>query len=201
MAVQFNADSWFDVPVEERVIDVLADVMMSLRDLPPFARDGSPIAVGSYWFPVYQACLESFFTKARLAAEFFVKMPSRDFTARTFVPDWEPPPGVANRLERVWLMTSRHIVHLSKDRVPTNPDDWRAEDTTYGGMMRITRDAYRALTAFVDAYEAADGEYAPLLRDLHGGVKPHSLRELVSFRKEARQRWVSAPPQTFPYPI
>ena len=49
--------------------------------------------------------------------------------------------------------------------------------------MRITRDAYSALTAFVEAYEAAGGQYVQQFREMHSGVRPMSLREMRSLRR------------------
>lgn len=119
--------------------------------------------------------------------EFFVTMPSKDYTARSFVPDWSPHPGVANRMERVWLMTSKHVVHMSRDRVPTDPGNWRQEDTTYGALMRITRDANKCLAAFADAYAARGGPHAEFLSEMVTGVRPFSLKERAAARRAVRE--------------
>jgi hypothetical protein len=173
-------------PVEERALDVLTHVMMNLTEMPRWACDRSQLQDSTLTFPVYIACVESFFTNARLAAEFFWKMPKGDVTARTFVPGWIAPPGIAKRMERVWLLTSKHIVHLSRDRVPVDPEDWRQEDMSYGALMRITRDAYKAFALFVDAYEQQGGLHAQWLREIEQGNRPRTLKELSALRRPNR---------------
>jgi hypothetical protein len=114
-------------PVEERALDALFSVMLNMRDLPEWACDRSPLQYkySTLTFPAYVACVEAYFINARLVSEFFWKMPKGDITARTFVADWTPPPAIARRMERVWLMSSKHIVHFGKARVPEAPEDWR----------------------------------------------------------------------------
>lgn len=174
---------WLTRPVEERALDVLGHVMMNLRDLSEWAADTSQLQNSSLTFPVYVACVEAFFTNARLAAEFFWKMPRGDITARTFVSDWRPPRGIAQRMERVWLMASRHIVHLSRDRVPTSPDDWQQEDMSYRALARIARDASTALGHFTDAYERQSGPYVDQLRDMRQGTRLFTQKELAALRQ------------------
>lgn len=178
-----DMNEWFGSPPERRALDSLAHLMMNLADLPEWACDRSPLRQSTLTFPVYIACVESYFTNARLAADFFWKMPLRDITARTFVPDWAVPSGIATRMERVWLMASKHIVHLGKDRVPSNPDDWQQEDMSYGALMRITRDSFKALSLFIDDYEACGGEYATWLREMYQGTRPRTRRELQAVRR------------------
>lgn len=88
---------WFGQPPERRALDALEHIMMNLADMPRWACAASPLQHSTLTFPVYIACVESYFTNARLAAEFFWKMPRADITARSFVPDWEAPPGIAKR--------------------------------------------------------------------------------------------------------
>jgi hypothetical protein len=174
---------WFQQPPERRVLDTLEHIMMNLADLPRWACDASPLQHSTLTFPVYIACVDSYFTNARLAAEFFWKMPARDITARLFVPDWKPPPGIAGRMERVWSMASKHIVHLSQDRVPESPAEWRQEDISFGALMRITRDAFKALALFTDAYEEQGGTHAEYLRELYVGTRPRTQKELAALRR------------------
>jgi hypothetical protein len=178
---------WFRRPPERRALDALEHIMMNLADIPRWACGASPLQNSTLMFPVYIACVESYFTNVRLAAEFFWKMPKGDITARSFVPDWEAPPGIAKRMERVWLMASKHIVHLSRDRVPANPDDWRQEDMSYGGLMRITRDAFKAFALFIDAYERQGGAEAERLRDFCQGARPRTQKELADLRRPNRK--------------
>lgn len=83
--------AWFDSPPERRALEALCHVMLSLTDLPRWACEGSQLQRRPLTYPVYVACVESFFTSARLAAEFTWKMPKQDFTAQPFVTDWAVP--------------------------------------------------------------------------------------------------------------
>lgn len=180
--------AWFTIPVQERVVDVIGHVMLNLRDLPVFACDRSVLRVGNTWFPAYVACVEAFFINARLATEFLVRTPDQDFNAKLFVPDWSPPPAAAKRLQRVWRMTSRHIVHLGKDRTPTNPDQWESEDLSFGALMRISRDAHNTLGKLVDAADALESPYSSQLREMHQGSRPISAREAAKLHGAERKR-------------
>jgi hypothetical protein len=179
--------AWFDEPTERRALDALSHVMLNLSDLPRWACDTSSLQRSPLTFPVYIACVESFLTNARLAAEFFWKMPRQDITARSFVPDWAPPTAIGARLERVWLMTSKHIVHLSHERIPETPADWRQEDLSFAALMRINRDAFRALKLFGDAYEREGGRHAVWLREMYDGTRPRTKAELARGRSRNRK--------------
>lgn len=72
--------AWFEQPKDLRTLQVLAHVMMNLRDLVRWACEESPLKRTTLTFPVYIACVEAFFTNARLAAEFFWRMPAQDLT-------------------------------------------------------------------------------------------------------------------------
>lgn len=178
---------WFQQPHERRALEALQHIMMNLTDMPRWACDASPLRYSTLTFPVYIACVESYFTNARLAAEFFWKMPRANITARSFAPDWEAPPRIAKRMERVWLMASKHIVHMSQHRVPATPDDWRQEDLSFRALMRITRDAFKALALFTDAYERQGGAHAEWLRDLYQGTRPRTQKELADLRRPNRK--------------
>jgi hypothetical protein len=178
---------WFQQPPDLRALATLEHIMLNLTDMPRWACDSSPLQNSTLTFPVYLACVDSYFTNARLAAEFFWKMPRRDISARSFVPDWEAPPGIAKRMERVWLMASKHIVHFSQDRVPATPDDWQQEDLSYGALMRITRDAFKALVLFTDEYERQGGAHVEYLRDLYVSARPRTQKELANLRRENRK--------------
>lgn len=191
-------EAWVRRPAEHRVVDVVGHVFMNLRDLPEFACNDSPLRVpGTYWSPAYIAAIESYLMNARLAADFLVKMPSQDYTARTFLPEWSPPKPLAKRLTRVWVLASKEVAHLSRDRLPTTIDEWAPEDLSYRGLMRISRDCYRMLGLFVDQYEAADGTWAADFRDMHTGTEMISQRELKALRSDALRRGRTlAPPQS-----
>lgn len=179
--------AWFDEPTERRALDALSHVMLNLTDMPRWACDNSPLQDSTLTFPIYIACVESFFTNARLAAEFFWKMPKQDITARSFVADWAAPPAIAARMERLWLMTSKHIVHLSQERIPETPADWRQEDLSLAGLMQINTDAFGALKLFTEAYERQGGTHADWLREIYDGTRPRTEAELARGRSRNRK--------------
>ena len=159
--------------------------MLNLRDLPVFACDRSVLNLGSTWFPAYVACVEAFFVNARLAAEFLVRMPNRDFNARLFVPDWSPPSPAAERLEHIWQMTSKHIVHLGRSRC--------LRTSTVGGGRHVVRsaDAYqprRSQSAARTVHRRCRRPWVALCRSTprHASGIPSLLR--AGDRKAARRR-------------
>lgn len=176
-----------DLSAEGRVIEMLGHTMVCLRDLPVFACDRSVLNRGTTWFSAYLACVDAFFVNARLATEFLVRMPVQDFNAKLFVPGWSPPPAAAERLDRVWLMTSKHIVHFGKDRLPEGRNTWQAEDLSYGALMRITRDVHRVLGKLIDAAVEVRSPYSDQLRDMHHGCRPHSARQAAELHGEERR--------------
>lgn len=177
----------FDESMERRALDALSHVMLNLTDMPRWACDDSPLQRSTLTFPIYIACVESFFTNARLAADFFWKMPKQDITARSFVPDWAAPAAIAARMERLWLMTSKHIVHLSRERIPVTPADWRQEDLSLAALMGINRDAFKALELFSEAYESHGGTHSDWLREIYDGTRPRTKAELARGRSRSRK--------------
>jgi hypothetical protein len=85
-------------------------------------------------------------------------------------------------MERVWLMASKHIVHFGKGRVPETPEDWQQEDLSYGALMRITRDGFKAFESFVEAYVQREGTYAEQVREMVSGIRPPTKKELAALR-------------------
>ena len=80
-------------------------------------------------------------------------------------------------------MASKHVVHLSRDRVPIDPDEWRQEDMSYGALARIARDAGTALRLLADADERQGGEYVQRLRDIAQGTRLFTQQELAALRR------------------
>ena len=168
---------WWAQPADLRALRSLEHMMIQLADLPRWACDTSPLAPSTLTFTAYIACVDSYFTSARLAAEFFWKLPPQDITARTFVPGWQVPAGIGARMERVWVLASKHVLHMSRDSVPAvQPADWQKEDTSYGALMRTTRDAFRALALFSQEYAATGGAHAQYLHDMHRDLRPRTQK-------------------------
>ncbi|WP_392749295.1 hypothetical protein [Streptomyces sp. LN590] len=70
------------------------------------------------------ACIESFWVNVRLLTEFLTwGADKRDWRAVDFVPDWVTTDADAKaRLDEAWVVASRHVMHLSKDRTPDLDD-------------------------------------------------------------------------------
>lgn len=168
---------YFSRPPLERILDHLAKAMMDVRDLPEFAYDGSWLERSTRTFPAAAGCRDAFYVAVRCVAEFFVRMPSRDYSARDFLPTWQPRKALAARLDRVWWVASKHVVHMSRDRVPPDMTGWAPEDTSYRGLRAVGRDCWKVLAEFTDAYTAAGGEYTQNFREMRDGTRPMTRRE------------------------
>lgn len=161
MAVSGNGDhtpepggyAWSASDWRDDVCAAVGHSLLSLHDLLRLAHDGASIPIDARF-----GCLEAFYMHARLVHEFFVKMPPKDRTARDFLPEWEPPDALRARLERVWLVASKHVVHLSRERV-RDPDNFIPEDTSLPGLTTIARDCYCVAAAFVARYREASGAW------------------------------------------
>lgn len=169
-------DAWEDQPSELQALMVLTHVMTNLRDLPAFAHDRSPLALDPYTYTAYAACVESFYVNARLAAEFFVRKPRRDFHAGQYASGWVAPRRAAVELNRVWLMASSHVLHLGRARLSMAPDAWEVEDRSYDGLTRVTRAAHDCLQSFVRGC-AEESVWAEQWHDMANGVRPMTKAE------------------------
>lgn len=98
-------------------------------------------------------------------------------------PAGRPATTIATRMERVWWMASKHVVHLSRDRHPTEPENWQGEDTSYRALMRITRDAFTALGLLIDDHQRIGGQYVDRLRDIGQGTRPFTRKEEAALRR------------------
>ena len=151
-----SAEWWqAQTPPERRVIWFVGFAMQQVRQLPPYACDDSTRVDSVAW----SACREAFYLNVRLVAEFFVKMPERDYTARSFLPSWEPPGDLAARIQRAWGIASKHVMHMSRDRVPADVEDVEPEDTSEAGLSALAQDCQSIAVAFVEAYTAATHNY------------------------------------------
>lgn len=152
------ADGWIRerlAPREARAVAYVSHLLSQVRALPKFA---SSEAVADLDRVVWFACFDSFFMSVRVLSEYFVRMPSRDRTARDLLESWEPPDGdAAKRLgDDHWLVSSRHVAHLSKHLIPDNADDVAVIDLAEASMRRIVDDVDEVVSAFVSAYLASD---------------------------------------------
>lgn len=176
-------------PPLARVVDHLAHAFLDVRDLPQFACDSSWLAQSTLTNPAFFGCRSAFYVAARSITEFFIMMPPQDYTARDFLPAWQPSGERAERLERVWVATSKHVVHLSRQR--TDPPGERVApwDTTLEGLSAIGRDCWAVLDEFTDAYTQSGGEHADQFTQMREGVAPTPVGAHASWEREKRERF------------
>lgn len=123
----------------------LGHALSMIRDLPPYAAEDTEKA-NSLACAVNVACREDFYVNVRLVADFLSIQPKRDITASEFVTDYHSP--FATELRDLWLLASRHVVHLSSDRAtPSEP-----EDVSLEGLGRVAATCTDAITHFVTAF-------------------------------------------------
>lgn len=83
----------------------------------------------------------------------------------------------------------RRLLQLSEEQARAAASD---QATLTGApaspvTMRITRDAFKALVLFTDAYERQGGAHAEYLRDLYVGTRPRTQKELAALRRPNRK--------------
>jgi hypothetical protein len=105
---------WAQSIEASRVMEMVAGLPAQMRDerLPDIVR---------------LACLEAFLVHVRSMVEFFgVRRPnSRDFTAKSLVPDWKPPVDAEmERLNGYWATASQQVMHFSNFRTLQPDGAW-----------------------------------------------------------------------------
>ncbi|WAX78767.1 hypothetical protein [Streptomyces sp. KMM 9044] len=139
------------LPPQQRAlwsVEFAIDQVEALVDLASAESEQSDI--------VRAACAESFFVNVRLLAEFLTRPPNnKDFHATDFVDGWQPPPTPAStRLrDRWWLLGSRQVMHLSKERFPDDLAEILADSqiTSSASLRHIARDCREVYEAFRQA--------------------------------------------------
>ena len=125
----------------------LGHALSMIRDLPPYAADDTEEA-SSLPPAVSAACREDFYINVRLVADFLVKQPDRDITASDFLTAYHSP--FASELDDLWLLASRHVVHLSRDRATAS----EPEDVSLEGLGRVAATCTDAIEHFVAAFHS-----------------------------------------------
>lgn len=174
-------EEWLSKPALERVIDQLGGALMDLRDLREWIT-GDELN-GLRLTPLRIAAEHSFFISVRTVAEFFVRMPARDYTARDYLTGWQPRKALAKRLDHQWWWASKHTVHMSRERVPEDASEWSLGDGSYRALTAIARDCWTVAEEFTSAYEAVDGEYAVHFRDMVSGTRILTRKEQTYWAK------------------
>ncbi|MER7677578.1 hypothetical protein [Streptomyces sp. NPDC096934] len=73
---------------------------------------------------VETASKESFLLNIRLIVDFLTRgNPRLDVLAADFAPGWTPDGNLKDRLDGWHALSSRHAMHLSRERVPDNVED------------------------------------------------------------------------------
>lgn len=115
------------------------------------------------------ACMvEAFFVHIRLLAEFLTRDPKgKDIAPADFGVKWTPPTTQeVQRLGRYWVMASRFVVHLGRDRVPDDLTDLAVFELGGAAFHEMARDVFVVYGLFLSAVGAvtpvwADGARIP----------------------------------------
>jgi hypothetical protein len=139
------SSGWQTTP-HERTLDFMDLAAAQVQDLLPYVTGEREIEPPT----VRVACVESFAINVRLIGDFLFKSrQSRDVRARDFLPKWKLDASLAARLTESYNLASRHVAHLSKERVPDDVAD----------VEPVTPEQYRqmavACTAGYAAFKAA----------------------------------------------
>ena len=131
--------------------------MDMIRELPRYAAYDSTVDLQG---TVRVACLEAFLIHVRAVTDFLCCRPdarqsSDDFSARTFVPNWQPKPSdAAQQLRAAWVVASREIAHFSRDRLQANPEEPEFYDTSLAALQAIATAAEAVWQEFIEALGA-----------------------------------------------
>lgn len=116
-----------------------SSIMIATLDHAHYMIQELPKWVNSDIEPVLQiAALEDWFTNIRLIGEFYRisgKDKSSDFSVNDFFPDFVIDEEHKKELNELWLIASKHVSHLSRERlpeenVPVDPFDFTLENLT-----------------------------------------------------------------------
>jgi hypothetical protein len=158
---------WRAMTPAEHVVAHLGWTLLSVRDLLRYASDEAEWETD---FTVAAGCRDAFYMHVRTVAEFFVRFPRGDWTARDYLPSWTPPSDLAARLDAQWWIATKHITHMSRKRVPA-VDNFVRSDTSLVGLTAIAMDCYRVMATFVKAYqEQPDSTHAKAMGDVLRGT-------------------------------
>lgn len=146
-----GGNGWQTTP-HERALDFVKLAVAQVRDLLPYVTGEREIEPP----PVRVACVESFAMNVRLIGDFLFKSrQSRDVRAKDFLPKWKLDVALQARLTESYNLASRHVAHLSKERVPEDASD----------VEPVTPEEYRQMAA---ACAAAYGAFKAALQSTPG---------------------------------
>ncbi|WP_190232796.1 hypothetical protein [Streptomyces avicenniae] len=136
------------LPPESRAIDFVDHARAQIRDLLPYVTHDQRVEPPA----VANACIESFLANVRLMADFLFKgHPEKDTRAVDLVSGWQLSPLLKERLEKWWLLASRHVMHLSRERTPEDLRD--VQPVTRDEYRQMAMDCEEAYNAFRKAYQ------------------------------------------------
>ncbi|OAR24527.1 hypothetical protein A8W25_19235 [Streptomyces sp. ERV7] len=100
---------------------------------------------------VANACVESFMVNVRLVADFLIKgHETKDLRAVDLLPGWESTGEAGERLAEWWDLASKHVMHMSRMRIPEE----------LGAMQPLTETEFRQMAADCrEVYQAFAAQY------------------------------------------
>ncbi|MFG3140928.1 hypothetical protein ACGFZA_32580 [Streptomyces sp. NPDC048211] len=136
--------SWWasQLTPERRALHFIEYTAAQIDQLAPLLPDGLGMDE-----VVRAACIESFWVNVRLLTEFLTHdKEKRDWRAVDFVPGWATTDAEAkSRLKDAWVLASRHVMHLSKDRTPDHDAVTPVTAEQYQQVARDCRAVYNEL--------------------------------------------------------
>lgn len=108
---------------------------MLIDELPKWVNSEIP-------FELQVAALEDWFTNIRLICEFYRisgREKSTDFSVLNFLDSFDVEVETAKELNEIWLFASKHITHLTNDRIPIEGEEVEIFDYSLENMNRICK--------------------------------------------------------------
>lgn len=87
------------------------------------------------------AALEDWLTNIRLVSEFYRvagQGSPRDFSVNDFLTDFDIEQNHKEELKELWLLASKHVSHLSRQRIPQTNQTFKEFDYSLKNLQRIS---------------------------------------------------------------
>jgi hypothetical protein len=125
-----------------------------IAELPRYVDDNSiPVALRV-------AAIDAFVIHTRLLTEFLIKpADKRDIRRHDYAPGFQLPAPLRTRLNKTFQFASRHVAHLSKERVPAKGAAI-FEPVGAARLRRLAADVFAGMDAFVQYLIVTSNPYA-----------------------------------------
>ncbi|MFJ1545868.1 hypothetical protein [Streptomyces sp. NPDC088246] len=139
------------LPPELRAIGIVQQAIGQIDGLVDYVTGRQPIEPRA----VEIACTESFMVNVRLVADFlFKKREPKDLRAVDLVPGWKADTEAGKRIGEWWDLASKHVMHLSKKRIPE--DIGTIQPLTEAEQRQMAADCREVYESFLAQYSAVN---------------------------------------------